>query len=103
MLKFLCQKVEIQRHRRERVANLVSEPAGKLGDFVIAGAESIILLHGLGCIRKRGLSFREIGKVRQAGEKVGHQRFRRTEKKATRSRIAEVIFWRLNPLGIAWV
>ena len=39
VLKVLGQQVEVQRERRERVANLMREPAGKLGDLGVLGAE----------------------------------------------------------------
>ena len=39
VLKVLGQQVEVQRDRRERIADLMSQPAGELGDLGVLGAK----------------------------------------------------------------
>ena len=39
LLKIFGEEVEIQRDRRERVANLMGEPAGELGNLRVLGAK----------------------------------------------------------------
>ena len=57
VLEVLGQEVEVQRERRERVADLMGQPAGELGDLGVLGAEpagDFRLLAGLAGARERG-------------------------------------------------
>ena len=77
VLEVLGQQVEVQAHRRERVADLVGQAAGELGDLGVLGAEPAVDL----VLVDRSRTVRRVGGPAESavpgvgfGDEVGHGR-----------------------------